>query len=195
MLTRNAPPEGRVRLNRHEPGNTTFRDRDAGREHGHLAAPTSLTMSGEAANDRGEAPGPNVTVAVVLSSLVGFVTAVFAAILGSGVLAAVLIYLGIAVAGSCAVLMIAYLRHDASDAGDDAAIECKATKADRAIYARNRGKRLWYLFTLWAVLSALLIADHWAAAAAVLAASAAAFLWSRRGARRARLPEAPADPG
>jgi len=198
MLTKESLQEARQSAKRSAPAMNSRRARATGQPAGHFRD-LPLTPPDEYAGDRREEPFPNLAIALILSSMAGFTIAVFAAIVGSGHLNAILIYLGVSVAGPLVLLAIAWFRNFASGDGAvrasaDASIVCDAKKAHQVIYAQNQRKRVWYGLTLGLVMAGVWITGRWAIAGVILAACLAAFPWSdssrRRGSRQAGTPGA-----
>lgn len=153
--------------------------------------PTDI-FSGENADDLREVRLVDGVVVLILSSFAGFCSAIFAAILGSGVFMAFLIYLGVSFLGLFLVLALSYFRSDANEAdaeldlGEDL-VEFNVTKTEHTIHRENRRRRFRFYLALTAVLSTLVVTDHWAVISGVGLCSMLGVLWSSISRKRAMM--------
>ena len=149
-------------------------------------------FSGVDADDLREARFVNGAVALIMSSFAGFCSAIFAAILGSGIFMAFLIYLGVSFLGLFLLLALSYFRSDANEAdaeldlGEDL-VEYDVTKTEHTIFRENSRRRFRFYLALTAVLSTLMVTDHWAVISGVGLCSVLGVLWSSISRQRAMM--------
>lgn len=153
---------------------------------------TTDMFTGENADAQREARFVNGAVVLIMSCFAGFCSAIFAALLGSSVLTAFLIYVGFSCSGLLLLLAFSCFRSNANEADEEHyleedLIECDVTNAESTIFSDNRRMRFRYYLAVTAVLSTLMVSDHWAVVSGVGLCSVLAVLWSSIARQRAMM--------